>query len=141
MRALAVLLPITLAACAAIPLQPGAAQILVAPERPPAECKMLGEAIGSQGNSFTGGWTSDRKLIEGSRNELKNEALRMGGNYVWLQDSKTTGRWGGSGANNSTVVGIVYACPAGTGVVVSPSAPPAATAPSECEACKKIGGQ
>lgn len=130
------------AGCSAIPVAPTASQIPVLTEKPSGSCRMLGEAIGSQGNSFTSGLTSDVKLIEGARNQLRNKAAAMGGNYVWLQGSNMTARGNGPGANNSTVVGVVYSCADGAGMgsgAVVPAATPSAPT-SDCEACKRIGG-
>lgn len=100
-----------LAGCSAKAVRPEAAAVQIMPDRPPATCQALGEAIGSQGNGLTGGWTSDKNLMAGARNDLRNQAADMGGNYVWMQTAANTGRWGGSGASSSTVIGQVYRCP------------------------------
>lgn len=45
--------------------------------------------MGSQGNWFTGDVTSNKNLVIGARNELRNEAYKLGANVVYVQDLKT----------------------------------------------------
>lgn len=79
-------------------------------EKPPANCKPLGDAVGSQGNWLTGDYTSNKNLLLGARNDLRNQAAKMGGNYVWVQNSANTNAWGSAGTTNTTVLGVVYRC-------------------------------
>ncbi|WP_253248803.1 DUF4156 domain-containing protein, partial [Klebsiella pneumoniae] len=71
---------------------------------------------GSQGNFFTGGWTSNSNLETGARNDLKNKAWKMGGNVVVLltQRAGQTGSvyhgTGSSQQTNVTLSGTVYRC-------------------------------
>jgi hypothetical protein len=46
-------------ACSAINAQRGAELVRVTNREPGRECKFLGDVTGSQGNRFTGGFTSD----------------------------------------------------------------------------------
>jgi len=100
-----------LAGCASIAAKPGAVAINIVTEKPnPKECKLLGEVAGSQGNWFTGGYTSDKNLMVGARNDLRNATYDMGGNTVYLQNISNSGRFMASGTSNSTVVGYAYKC-------------------------------
>lgn len=118
-RVLMTLSAFVLLGCSANALKPGAAKVrLVTTE--PQGCEYLGEATGNQGNSFTGSWTSNANLETGARNELKNEAVALGGNTVHLLTTRAgqTGRAGvsqGSGGGSSeqtnvTYSGAVYRC-------------------------------
>lgn len=108
--------------CASIKLDPQAQRIVVSPNKPPQGCKYLGQVVGNQGNFFTGNWTSNRNLEEGAMNSLKNEAGKMGANYVQLITNRAgvTGSVhgsdgyisGGSAQTNVTDLGNAYACPA-----------------------------
>lgn len=83
---------------------------------PANDCVFLGEVTGSQGNFFTGGWTSNASLETGARNDLKNKALKMEGNRIVIitQRAGQTGTsYFGSGSNqqtNVTLSGSVYRC-------------------------------
>jgi hypothetical protein len=71
-------------ACSAINVKRGAELVRVTNREPGRECKFLGDVTGSQGNRFTGGFTSDADLETGARNDLKNKAFDIGGNVVYL---------------------------------------------------------
>ena len=111
--------------CAPTPLIPGAERVLVTPNQPDRSCKYLGQVVGSQGGAFTGAYTSNRNLEEGSFNDMRNQAERMGANYVQLVTSRAadTGsfssyNWGGvgrgiggsSGQTSVTGMGNAYYC-------------------------------
>lgn len=86
-----------LAACAPTPLNPNARTVYVGYAKPASSCKYLGQITGGQGGSFTGSFTADRNLMQGSMNDLRNQAYNMGGNYVQIinkyqeTDSSTSG--------------------------------------------------
>ena len=63
-----------LTACSANSLQHGAEGVRVTHNEPDTSCTYLGDVTGSQGNFFTGGWTSNSNLETGARNDLKNKA-------------------------------------------------------------------
>lgn len=105
--------------CSAIKVAPGAQGVELSNAKPAASCSYLGEAIGSQGNWFTGDYTSNKNLMEGARNELRNKAAAMGGNYVWIQNVSNAQAHGALGTSNTTTVGNVYRC--GNGQVVTPA--------------------
>lgn len=76
-----------LSACSANPLIPGAEKIRVVTTEP-KDCQYLGEATGNQGNKFTGKWTSNEALETGARNELKNEAMKLHGDTVYILSNR-----------------------------------------------------
>jgi hypothetical protein len=102
---------LSLFGCAAKPVLPEAQSIEIVTEAPDrSKCQLLGEVTGSQGNWFTGDFTSNKNLVIGARNELRNEALKLGGNLVHVQDMKNTNAWGSLGTTNTTAIGKVYRC-------------------------------
>jgi hypothetical protein len=113
-HALALLL---LTGCTAIPLKPGAELVRVTHEEPKGGCKFLGDVTGSQGNSYTGQYTTNANLETGARNDLKNKAAALGGNLVVLITERPglTGNFGleGGTVHQTSVVltGSVYHCP------------------------------
>ena len=106
-----------LAACTAKDLRPGAERVIVTRQAAPESCEVLGNVVGEQGGSFTGRWTSNRNLMMGAINDLKNQAREMGGNYVVLEESKAGNTQSGSqdsfsgGQTDVTNMGTVYSCP------------------------------
>ena len=94
--------------CAAKPLLPGAEKVFVSNDAPSADCEFVGEVIGGQGNWWTDDITTTKNVVEGSRNELRNEAFKLGGNYVHVQQAnQSTNNYGGSKAS---VAGNAYEC-------------------------------
>lgn len=71
---------------------------------------------GSQGNFFSGAYTSNANLETGARNDLKNKAFNMGGNTIYLVTDRSgqtgsSGRYGGaSRQTNVTLSGGIYNC-------------------------------
>jgi starvation-inducible outer membrane lipoprotein len=99
-----------LAGCSAIEATPAGAAVELVNDRPQGKCKALGETVGSQGNWFTGDYTSNKNLMIGARNDLRNQAAAMGGNIVHVQNLSNTNSHVGLGTTNTTVVGMVYNC-------------------------------
>jgi len=106
-RRAAVLALVLIAGCAATPLEPGAALVRITRTEPNGECKFLGEVTGSQGNSWSGEYTTNANLETGARNDLKNKAATLGGNLVVL----LTERAPPLHQYNVTLSGSVYRCP------------------------------
>ncbi len=105
------LLGLMIAGCAAVQLLPEARAIELVNDPPDRTiCKFLGEVVGSQGNFFTGDYTSNKNLVVGARNELRNEASKLGANVVHVQDQKNTNAHDSLGTTNTTVVGKAYRC-------------------------------
>lgn len=106
-----VLFALSLSACAAKQIIPGAERVELVNELPDRErCEFIGEIVGSQGNWFTGDVTSNKNLVIGARNELRNEAYKLGANVVYVQDLKNTNAYGSIGTTNTTGVGKAYKC-------------------------------
>lgn len=76
----------------------------------------MGQVVGNQGNFFTGGWTSNSNLEEGSMNDLRNKAAGMGANYIQIVTNRAgnTGSWDRHGGSmqqtNVTSLGNAYSC-------------------------------
>ncbi|PJD91508.1 MAG: hypothetical protein CK424_06785 [Legionella sp.] len=117
-----------ISACSSILLEPGAAMVISSPNRAPKACKYLGQVTGNQGNFFTGAYTSNRNLEIGAMNDLKNQAYKLGANYIQIITSRAgiSGSMGGgqgvfgaqngyvsghSSQTNITNVGNAYHCP------------------------------
>ena len=101
---------ILLSACSAIQTTPTGGLVELTNDKPQGNCRALGETVGSQGNFFTGNYTSNKNLMIGARNDLRNQAANIGGNLVHIQNVSNASAHGGSGTSNTTVVGMVYNC-------------------------------
>jgi len=120
LAALSILASVGLMGCSAIQLNPNAHRVIASRNAAPKGCKYLGSVVGSQGNFFTGGWTSNKNLAEGSMNDMKNKAANMGGNYIQIEadragmtGSSSSNMYGSSGSLAQTDVtwnGNAYYC-------------------------------
>ena len=102
-----------LAGCAASPLLPGGDTILLSKEAAPEGCEFLGEVQGAQGNFWTAEFTSDAKLINGARNEVRNAAHALGADYVKIETeslSHNTADHSLGGTYSAVVIGNAYRC-------------------------------
>jgi hypothetical protein len=100
-----------LTGCSALPLRPEANSVMIVTDKPDAAtCKYLGETIGSEGNWVSGDYTSNKEMMIGARNDLRNQAYAMGGNIVHLQQVNSSQAWGALGTTNISIAGIVYRC-------------------------------
>jgi hypothetical protein len=86
-RFLIILMAAALAGCAAKSLNPGAERVMLVNSAPSENCKFVGEVYGGQGNWWTDDITSTKALVEGSRNDIKNQAHAIGANYVHIQQA------------------------------------------------------
>ncbi len=116
MRWLLLLIPLVLAGCAATPLNAGAHNVRLTNDEPGPECEYRGEIAGSQGSWWEGPFTTNARLEEGARNDLKNDAIAMGANVVQVIAtesgiSSTGGEYGGAETTVVTYVGAAYRCP------------------------------
>ena len=105
---------ILLSSCASKPITPGAEKVFVSRKSPPPNCRFLGEVQGSQGNFWTAEFTSDRNILTGARNELRNQALSLGANYVVMEtesNSPNTAHDSLGGTFASVIIGNAYLCP------------------------------
>jgi hypothetical protein len=116
LRYFLIFLPL-LTACAATPITPAGAKARIVTSEPRG-CDYLGEVTGNQGDALTGGFTSNSNLETGARNDMKNQAAKLGGNTIQplanrAGETSSFNRYGGSGnQTNVTYVGAVYKCPA-----------------------------
>jgi hypothetical protein len=96
--ALSIMSAFGLMGCSAIKLNPNAHRVIATRTPAPKGCKYVGSVVGSQGGAFTGGWTSNKNLAEGSMNDMKNKAANMGANYVQIEADRAgvTGSGGGA---------------------------------------------
>ena len=117
---LTLLLAILLANCAATELLQNANLVEIVKDKPEG-CEYKGDVTGSQGNFFTGPYTSNATLETGARNSLKNRAHQLGGNTIVLLTDRagvtgsvsTIGSESFSGSQqqtNVTLSGSVYYC-------------------------------
>ena len=105
------ILVLILNGCAAITAEPKAKSVAIMMKEPNLDrCRYLGEVSGSQGNWFTGGYTSDKNLLLGARNDLRNETAELGGNTVHIQHVNNSGRYEASGTSSTTIIGNAYDC-------------------------------
>jgi len=105
--------------CASIQLNPEAMKVRVT-HNEPVDCEFVGDVTGTQGNKFSGAWTSNANLETGARNDLKNKAYNLGGDTVYIltnragQTSTGSGNRGFFSSNtqqtNVTFSGSVFKC-------------------------------
>ena len=97
--------------CSSIKLMKGAELVRIVTETPQG-CEYLGEVTGSQGNWFSGSFTSNSTMETGARNVLKNKAFKKGGNTLHLLTNRAGMSHGQYGASqtNVTTTGAVYNC-------------------------------
>ncbi len=50
----------------------------------PSNCQLLGEVRGTQGNIVTGLFTTDEELVSGAKNDIRNQALKLGANSLYI---------------------------------------------------------
>jgi len=100
--------------CAAKQASPGAERIFISDMAPPTDCRFVGEVQGTQGNFWTSDFTSDRNILDGARNEMRNEAFSLGANYVMVETqshSNNTAHYSLGGTYASVIIGNAYYCP------------------------------
>lgn len=102
------------AGCSAIEPLPGSHGIVISKQAAAPDCELLGEVVGSQGNLITADFTSDKNLIQGARNDMRNKAMVLGANYIVLETenhSQNNGETGTGGTFSAVVIGNAYRCP------------------------------
>jgi hypothetical protein len=101
--------------CAPTALLPEAEKVRIVRAEPGKECEYLGEVTGEQGGALTGAYTSNADLEKGALNDLKNKAVQMGGNLVFIltdrAGSTTDQSSGVVRQTNVVITGSVYRCP------------------------------
>lgn len=100
----------TLAGCMANSVTTQGQQVVIVQSLPSQyQCTYKGEVAGSQGNWLTGGWTSNKNLALGARNELRNEAGQLGANVVVITETINSTDEENS-LENVTHIGRAYLC-------------------------------
>lgn len=102
-----------MAGCAAQALLPGGQDVVLSKEPAPADCLLIGEVQGSQGNFWTAEFTSDANLINGARNEVRNSAYKLQANYVKIETesfSHNTADDSLGGTFSAVIIGNAYRC-------------------------------
>ncbi|WP_159567256.1 DUF4156 domain-containing protein [Budvicia diplopodorum] len=84
-------------------------QVRLVNDKPGAQCQLLGEITGSQGNWLSSGETSSS--IDGATNDLRNKAAAMGGNVIYGTVGASDSFWSGFVPLDTKVIGQVYRCP------------------------------
>lgn len=101
---------LALVGCSANQLTPQGEQVVILKDVPTQyQCTYKGEIAGAQGNWMTGYWTSNKNLALGARNELRNEAARLGANVVVIAET-VTGTDESNELKNVTHIGRAYRC-------------------------------
>ncbi len=101
-----------LTGCAATSVTPQGQQVVIVQSMPQEyadRCEFVGEVAGSQGNWITGNWTPNKNLALGARNDLRNEAAKLGANVVLITDSFNSTDENNS-LENITNIGRAYRC-------------------------------
>lgn len=99
-----------LAGCMANSVSPQGQQVVIVQSLPSQyQCTYKGEVAGSQGNWLTGGWTSNKNLALGARNELRNEAAKLGANVVVITETLNSTD-AENALENVTHIGRTYLC-------------------------------
>lgn len=78
---------LVLSACMAKSLSPDGGRVTVVAEAP-ADCARLGELVGLSHGGMRGDMSSVHDLEVGARNDLRNQAARIGADTVQLLDSE-----------------------------------------------------
>ncbi|MDC0535989.1 DUF4156 domain-containing protein [Francisellaceae bacterium] len=101
----------SITACSITPANGNRAKNTYISSKAPNNCDYKGMLFSSDGNWFTGIFTSNITIIISSRNKLKNQAAANGANYVHLQETHADDTTLIIGGNQNVVfVGHAYYC-------------------------------
>lgn len=112
MKYIALLIPslLVLSGCTANSLNPSGQNVVILQSLPTQyNCVYKGEVAGSQGNWLTGGFTTNKNLAIGARNDLRNEASKLGANVIVISES-ISGTNEDNELKSVTHVGRAYHC-------------------------------
>ncbi|MDV5169744.1 DUF4156 domain-containing protein [Photobacterium rosenbergii] len=73
-------------------------------------CEWLGDVSGNQGNFFTADLTSERNMMEGARNDLRNEAGKLGATHVVVQSHSSVQPEYAIGSIGHNFTGSAFKC-------------------------------
>lgn len=94
-----------LGGCSVIQLKPEADQVrLHFDHDPAAECKFIGEAVGTHGNIVTFLFIPNDVLVESAINDIKNKAREHGADTVYLMRNQL------NFSSSVTLLGQMYRC-------------------------------
>ena len=112
MKIYALTLGLVLAGCSIISAKPESQSIkMLLGEHNLAHCRFLGDVTGASAvNKITGEHPSYTNRLISARNDLRNEAYKLGGNTVHIRRTKNTGRYDLPGEKKITIDGKVYLC-------------------------------
>ena len=105
---------LSLAGCANMPLQPEAQNVVISLEPAAASCEYRGEVQTDQGDFYTGILTPASMLEKNASNDLRNQAMALGANYIDIIQSATKKPLTlGTGGPNIAyhIQGNAYHCP------------------------------
>jgi hypothetical protein len=87
---LAATIAATVTGCTTIPLDPGAENVKVINGTTPKGCKMLGAVSSQDVNGATVSVTSHENLMQMQLNSIRNQANKLGANFVSITKHQTT---------------------------------------------------
>lgn len=97
--------------CSATKLNENASLVMVSPNAAPSGCKYLGTVSGTQGGYWTGAYTTNENLDLGAMNNFKNNAYKMGANYVQMSNNLNASGHNGTSLSQISYNGVAYSCP------------------------------
>jgi len=100
---------VALTGCNTPDLTQEGAKVVVSPDAPGEGCVELKYVVGRGGGTFGGEYIANEDLIEYAMNDLRNEAGKIGANYV-RHDPPTLGEGDGT-TTTATVSGMAFKCP------------------------------
>ncbi|MDB5219592.1 MAG: putative outer rane lipoprotein [Myxococcaceae bacterium] len=103
-----VFLALSSAGCATSALSPQGAHVAATRNAPPADCVSLKYIVGKGGGTFGGKWIANDDLVEYAMNDLRNQAAKIGANYV-QHDPPQLGNGDGT-TTTATITGTAYRC-------------------------------
>ncbi len=103
-----VMLALSSAGCATSALSPRGAQVAATRNPPPADCVAVKYIVGKGGGTFGGKWIANDDLVEYAMNDLRNQAAKVGANYV-QHDPPQLGNGNGT-TTTATIPGTAYRC-------------------------------
>ncbi len=77
-------LTLILCGCSSLPLNKEGNNVIVSTNPATNNCKYIGEVVGSSGKEPSGFWTSNKDLTISAMNDLRNNAGKLGANYVQM---------------------------------------------------------
>lgn len=108
---------LSLTQCAAVPLVPGAEKVIVSQAPAPPDCQFKGTVKGAPSDAWSIGPGGTRHLTPGALTEVKNDTVRMGANFVVVEETPSQSEEGNSngsfsgGPTSVAELGKAFLCP------------------------------